>query len=220
MARVRPDPPRVPERHRPFVVGVTGGLGAGKSALCGFLRDEGLPVLDADQIARAVVAPGSPALAELTQAFGPGLITPAGELDRAALAARALADPAGQARLHAILHPPIRAAMAREVTALGERGARAVVIEAAVLLEGGGREFYDWIVVVVAPEALKVARAEGRGMLAAEARRRLSLQWPDERKAAAAHRVIVNDGTLADLAALAGRLAREIRAEAARQPAR
>ncbi len=174
------------ESGRPFVVGVTGGLGAGKSALCRFLRQLGLPVLDADQVARAVTAPASPALAELTAAFGPGLITAAGELDRAALAARALADPDGQRRLHAILHPPIRAALAREVAALGGAGERAVVIEAAVLLEGGGHEFYDWVVVVVAPEAMKVARAVERGMEAAEARRRLGLQWSDERKAAAA----------------------------------
>ena len=215
----RPGDPRVATDVRPFVVGVTGGLGAGKSALCRLLRERGLPVLDADQAARAVTAPGSPALAALTAAFGPGLITPAGELDRAALAARALADPDGQRRLHAILHPPIRAALAREVEALGRAGEGAVVIEAAVLLEGGGHEFYDWIVVVVAPEAMKVARAVARGMAAAEARRRLGLQWSDERKAAAAHRVIVNDGTLADLAAAAARLADEIRAEAARPPA-
>jgi dephospho-CoA kinase len=204
---------------RPFVVGVTGGLGAGKSALCGFLRRLGLPVIDADQVARTVTAPGSPALAELTEAFGPGLITPEGRLDRAALAARALGDLGGQSRLHAILHPPIRAALAREVAALGRAGKRAVVIEAAVLLEGGGHEFYDWIVVVVAPEAVKVARAVERGMPAEEARRRLDLQWPDERKATAAHRVIANDGTLADLAAAAERLAGEIHAEAARRPA-
>ena len=202
---------------RPLLVGVTGGLGSGKSTLCRFLAERGLPVIDADQVARAVSAPGSPGLAALAAEFGPGILDPQGALDRAALAACALGDPASQARLHAILHPRIRAAVAAEAERLGRAGHPAVVIEAAVILEGGEPEFYDLLVVVTAPDPIKIARAEARGMAAAEARRRLALQWPDERKAAAAHLVIANDGTLPDLEAAAERLAAVIRARTARR---
>ncbi len=198
------------------MVGVTGGLGAGKSTLCRLLADRGLAVIDADQVARAVVAPGSPALAELVQVFGREVLDARGALDRAALAARALANPTDQSRLHRILHPPIRAALAAEVARLGRAGEAAVVIEAALILEGGEPEFYDLLVVVTAPDPTKVERAAARGMAVAEARRRLALQWSDERKARAAHQVIANDGTLADLAAAADRLAAVIRATARR----
>lgn len=205
------------EGGRPLLIGVTGGLGSGKSTLCRLLAERGLPVIDADQVARAVSAPGSPALAALVAEFGPGILDPQGALDRAALAARGLADPKSQARLHQILHPPIRAAVAAEAERLGRAGHPAVVVEAALILEGGEPEFYDLLVVVVAPDAMKIARAEARGMPAAEARRRLALQWPDERKAAAAHQVIRNDGTLAELASAAERLTALIRARAARR---
>jgi dephospho-CoA kinase len=205
------------EGRRPLLVGVTGGLGAGKSTLCRLLAERGLAVIDADQVARAVSAKESPALAALVAAFGRGILDAEGGLDRAALAARALSDPASQARLHQILHPPIRAALATEAERLGRAGHDAVVIEAALILEGGEPEFYDLLVVVTAREAEKIARAEARGMPAAEARRRLALQWPDERKAAAAHQVIRNDGTLAELESAADRLVAVIRAAAARR---
>lgn len=200
--------------RRPFVVGVTGGLGAGKSTLCRLLAARGLEVVDADQVARQVTAPGSPALAEIERAFGPGLVDARGRLDRPALAARALGDPAGQARLHALLHPRIRAELAREVERRGRAGAEAVVIEATMILEGGHREFYDWLVVVVAAPEEKVRRAVARGMDPTEAERRLALQWSDEEKAAAADRVIVNDGSLDLLAAQAAELAEDIRTAA------
>jgi dephospho-CoA kinase len=200
--------------RRLLVVGVTGGLGAGKSTLCRLLAERGLEVIDADQVARQVTAAGSPALAEIERAFGSGLVDGEGRLDRPALAARALGDPAGQARLHAILHPPIRAELAREVERRGRAGAEAVVIEASMILEGGHREFYDFLVVVVATVEEKVRRAAARGMDPAEARRRLALQWSDEEKGAAADRVIVNDGSLDSLAAQAAELAQDIRTAA------
>lgn len=204
-----------PAPRRPLVVGVTGGLGSGKSTLCRLLAERGLAVIDADRVAREVAAPGSPVVAELARAFGGDVVLPDGRLDRAAVAARALADPAAQARLNAILHPPIRARLRAEVERLGRAGEAAVVVEAALILEGGHRPFYDLLVVVVAPEAEKVRRATERGMSTEEARRRLALLWPDERKAAAADRIVRNDGTLAELAAEADRLAAEIRAAAA-----
>jgi len=200
--------------RRPLTVGVTGGLGSGKSTLCRLLAERGLKVIDADQVAREVTAPGSPSLGELARAFGGDILDAAGRLDRALLAARALADPEGQARLHAILHPPIRERLKAEVERMGWEGAPAVVIEAALALEGGQRSFYDLLVVVVAPDAEKVRRAVARGMSAEEAERRLSLLWSDAEKMARADRVIRNDGSLAALAAAADELARDIRAAA------
>jgi dephospho-CoA kinase len=196
---------------------VTGGLGAGKSTLCRLLAARGLPVIDADQVAREVVGPGSPVLAALARAFGDDIVLPDGGLDRPRLAARALAEPALQARLNAILHPPIRERLAARVAELGRAGAAAVVIEAALILEGGHRAFYDLVVVVVAADDEKVRRAEARGMAGPEARRRLALLWPDAEKAAAADRVVRNDGTLAELELAADRLARDIREAAARR---
>jgi dephospho-CoA kinase len=202
---------------RPLVVGITGGLGAGKSALCRMLAERGFPVIDADRVARQVTAPGSPVLEELERAFGPGLVLADGHLDRAALASRALADPDGQARLNMLLHPLIRQRLADEVERLGGDGAEAVIIEAALLLESGNRAYYDLVVVVVADDTEKVRRAVARGMEAAEARRRLALLWPDPEKRSAAHRVVHNNGSLADLEAEADLLTDEIREAAARR---
>lgn len=204
------------ERGRPLVVGVTGGLAAGKSTLCQLLAAHGFPVIDADQVAREVTEPGSPHLAELTRAFGPEILTPGGRLDRQALAERALADAQGQARLNAILHPPIREKLEAEVARLGREGAPVVIIEATLALEAGHRSSYDLLVVVVAADEDKVKRAVGRGMSREEARRRLALLWPDAEKVAQADRVVRNDGTLAALAAVADELARAIRAAADR----
>jgi dephospho-CoA kinase len=208
----------VRRKRRPLTVAVTGGLGSGKSTLCRLLAERGLKVIDADQVARDVVAPGSPWLDELARSFGSEILDADGRLDRAALAARALADPAGQARLHAILHPPIREKLQAEVERLGEEGTPAVVIEAALALEGGQASFYDLVVVVVAPDAEKIRRAVARGMSAEEAERRLRLLWPDAEKMARADRVIHNDGSLPALAAAADELARDIRAAAADAP--
>lgn len=202
---------------RPLVVGVTGGLASGKSTLCRLLADRGLPVIDADQVAREVTAPGSPLLVELARAFGAEIITAEGGLDRPLLAARALTDRASQARLNSILHPPIRERLAIEVERLGREGAPAVVIEATLALESGNRAFYDWLVVVVAPDEEKVKRAAARGMSGEEARRRLALLWTDADKEAQADRVIRNDGSLAALAAAAEELGREIAAAVERR---
>jgi dephospho-CoA kinase len=198
------------------VVGVTGGLGAGKSTLCHLLSAQGFPVIDADRVAREMTEPGSPVLAELERTFGPGLVGTDGRLDRALLASRALADPAGQARLNAILHPRIRERLALEVARCERAGEPAVIIEATLILESGNRDFYDLLVVVVADDREKVRRAVRRGMDEEEAHRRLALLWPDGRKAEAAHRVIHNSGSLEELEAVARALAREIREAAAK----
>lgn len=198
-------------RSGPFRVGITGSLGSGKSALCGLLAARGFAVIDADLTSRAVTAPGSSALVELRAAFGDDIVTADGELDRAVLARRAFIDPSTRDRLQAILHPRIRAALAAAIGDLGRTGHEVVLVEAAMILEGGHRDSYDMLVVVTASEAAKLERAVSRGMDEAEAARRLALQWTDERKARAADWTVDNSGDLDDLAAAADRLAAGIR---------
>jgi dephospho-CoA kinase len=193
---------------------VTGGLASGKSTLCRLLADRGLKVIDADQVARALTEPGSPELELLVREFGSEIVDAHGRLDRRKLAALALADSGSQARLHAILHPPIRERLRAEVERLAGEGEAAVIIEATLALEAGNRSFYDVLVVVVARDEEKVKRAVARGMGEGEARRRLALLWPDARKAAQADWVVDNDGSLPALALAADRLASEIRARA------
>ena len=194
----------------PFKVGVTGSLGAGKSTLCRLLAAQGLAIIDADAVSRQVTAPGAPVLEQLVEAFGADIIDEQGGLDRARLAARALTDLAGRDRLQALLHPPIRQALAEAVRALGDGGHRVVVIEASMILEGGHQAFYDMLVVVTAPTELKLERAAGRGMATDEARRRLDLQWPDGRKTARADWVVENSGDRVALSSAAAELAAEI----------
>lgn len=203
--------PRSAERTGPFRVGVTGSLGSGKSTLCRLLAERGYAVIDADQTSRAVTAPGGPALEELQAVFGDDILNAAGELDRAVLARRAFIDPATRDRLQAILHPRIRAALAAAIDELGRAGHGVVVIEAAMILEGGHQDFYDMLVVVTAPQPAKLERAAERGMDRAEAARRLALQWSDDRKAAAADWVVENDDDRTALAREADRLSAGIR---------
>jgi dephospho-CoA kinase len=198
-----------------YVVGVTGSLGSGKSTLCRLLAGAGLAVIDADRVSRRVTAPATAATAELADAFGADLLDGGGRLDRRRLAARAFVDEASRDRLHALLHPHIRRALRAEVEALGAAGREVAIIEAAMILESGHRAFYDMLVVVTASERRKLERVIGRGMSEADARRRLALQWPDDRKAAAADWVVPNDGDLPALEAAAEKLVAEIRRRAA-----
>jgi dephospho-CoA kinase len=197
-----------------FTVGVTGSLGSGKTELCRLLAARGFAVVDADQISRDVAVPGSPVLAELAAAFGADIIDERGGLDRDLLARRAFVDHRQRDRLEAIVHPPIRRAIQQAVDELAAAGHRIVVVEAAMILESGRRAFYDMLVVVTAADQRKIERAVKRGLPAAEASRRLALQWSDERKTAEADWVVENDGELAALAGQADLLAAELRRRA------
>ncbi len=129
--------PPQPSAHAGRLIGLAGGIASGKSTVASHLASLGAPVLDADQLARAVVAPGQPALAAIASAFGAGFLTPDGALDRKALGTRVFGDPQALATLNAITHPAIRARVEDEVAALARRGARWVVYEAALLAEDG-----------------------------------------------------------------------------------
>ena len=163
-----------------FVLGLTGPTGAGKSAVAGMLAAAGLPVLDADKIAREVVEPGSPCLAALARAFSPDILRPDGTLDRKRLAALAFQDDASAKKLSAVTHPAI---IARSLARLQEweaAGCRAAVVDAPLLYESGMDAICGLVAAVIAPEDLRLKRILARdGITEQEARRRMAVQ-PDE----------------------------------------
>ena len=181
-------------------VGLTGGIATGKSTVAGLLRARGIPVVDADQLARDVVAPGTDGLAEVVARFGPGVLTAEGTLDRPALRAIVLDDAAARADLEAITHPRIRLATVEWLTAQSAAGAPVAVVEAALLVETGGYKFYDRVVVVTcAPHRQKQRLMHRNQIPSVEAERWLAAQLPLAQKEAVATDLIRNDGSLLEL---------------------
>jgi dephospho-CoA kinase len=184
--------------------GLTGGLACGKSSVAACWRSRRLPIIDADELAREVVARESDGLREIAEAFGPDVITEKGELDRKRLAARAFADVAERKKLEAITHPRITAASRARAAELERAGEPLACYEAALLVERGIAESFRPLVVVTAKEELQIARAVARGGIPAdEAWARLHAQAPVEQKAALADWVIANDGDVETLRARA-----------------
>jgi dephospho-CoA kinase len=182
------------------VVGLTGGIGTGKSTVGERLRARGVPVLDADQVARAVVAPGEPALAEIAAAFGPDALDDHGGLNRAAMRARIARDPAARRTLEAITHPRIQAETARWLAAQADAGHTVAVVEAALLVETGSYRLYPELVVVSCAPEVQVARVMARdGQTEAQARALLGAQLPLADKEAVATVILRNDGDRAAL---------------------
>ena len=185
----------------PYCVGLTGGIGSGKSTVAEMIRARGVPVLDADQLAREVVAPGEPALVEIAAAW-PGVLRPDGTLDRKALGAVVFADPAARARLEAITHPRIHERLERRARALEAAGHRLAFYEASLLVETGRHRDFDALVVVSAGEEQQIARAMARdGSTRLETEARLRAQMPLAEKRRAATHVIDNGGDLASTGA-------------------
>ncbi len=177
-----------------LVVGLTGGIGSGKSTVAERFAARGVPVIDMDAIARELTAPGRPALDEIAAAFGPDILEPGGGLDRAALRRKIFADPGARRRLEAILHPRIRAEVERR---LRELDVPYAVVVIPLLVESGQRDLVDRVLVVDAPEDLQVRRAMARdGIGADEARAVLAAQAGRRERLAAADDVIANDGGL------------------------
>jgi dephospho-CoA kinase len=178
-------------------VGLTGGIGTGKSAVAAILRDLGATVIDADEATRAVQAPGSAGLRRLVEAFGPGILTPAGALDRAALADIAFRDPAARERLNRIVHPLVREWMADRQREAAERGDPVVVLDIPLLFESRGADAFETVILVYAPEEVQRRRlVELRGMSEEQARSRIAAQMPIEEKRRLATHVIDNTGSL------------------------
>lgn len=205
---------------RPFLlVGLTGGIATGKSTVAAMFRNLGCPVIDADVLAREVVEPGEPALADIVREFGTGVLAPDGRLDRKALAAVVFADAGRRRRLEAITHPRIRERLASRLAALAGAGFGGVVIfDAAVIVESGAYRQMDRLVVVIADEATQLARLRARdGLDEEEARRRIASQMPLAEKAKLADHVIDNSG---DRAATEAQVCRVHAALMAEQQAR
>jgi len=185
-------------------IGLTGGIATGKSTVACMLRERGVPVVDADQLARDAVAVGSPALAQIHERFGDGVIQPDGSLDRAAMRTIVLADPAARADLEAITHPAIAALTIGWLSERAQAGEPVAVVEAALMVETGSYKHYDALLVVSSPPDLQLRRLMSRnGIDEAEARRWLAAQLPLSDKEAAADEVVMNSG---DIDALADRL--------------
>ena len=187
------------------VIGLTGGIGAGKSTVGAMLRERGVCVIDADRLAREVVAPPSPVLDALAERFGAGILRSDGQLDRAGLAAIVFADADALAALNAITHPAIAAAARDRVTDLGRRGWRWGVYEAALLVGHDLHPGLDLLVVVDAAERVRVRRVMARDRVAApDVLSRMAAQPRPEVLREAADLCVRNDG---DEAALLGAVA-------------
>lgn len=194
-----------------YMIGLTGGIGSGKSTVAALMRQRGFPVVDADQVARDNMEPGSPVLAAVAEEFGVDLLGPDGALDRAELARRAFASEEATQRLNAITHPAIRAESARRFAALEAAGERAAVYDMPLLAELGMDQDMDMTVVVdVNPEERVRRLVAHRGLDEADARNRIARQIPDAERRAAADVVLDNNGTEDKLAQQVDTLANRI----------
>ena len=194
-----------------LVFGLTGNIGTGKSTVARLFAERGVPVIDADQVARELVAPGTPGLAEVVARF-PAVLTASGELDRKALADRVFADAQERAALNAILHPRIGAEVRARLDRLAARGAPIAIYEAALIVENGLHHGLDGLIVVNAPVEEQIRRLRARdGMTEEEARARIRAQLPAQEKVKAADFVIENTGATELLRAQVARVADTLR---------
>lgn len=187
-----------------LLVALTGGIGSGKSTVAARFAEHGVPVVDADRIAREMVEPGQPALGELVARYGPGILREDGSLDRPALAAIVFADDAERTAVERITHPRVVARIAERLTELaaGWNGGQPplAVIDHPLLLETDQASRFDRVVVVTAPEPLRVTRlAEERGMDPGDAWARIAAQVDDDQRIAVADHVIDNSSGLSSL---------------------
>lgn len=196
----------------PFRIGLTGGIASGKSTVADLFARRGVPVLDTDRIARDVVEPGEPALAAVVAEFGRGILGSDGRLDRAALRARIFAEPEARRTLEAILHPAIRAELARR-SASADGPYQVLVIP--LLVEGGRIDLVDRVLVVDCPVEVQLERLRARdGETPESAAKILAAQASRDERLAAADDVIVNAGSPEELAAQVAALDFEYRKRA------
>jgi dephospho-CoA kinase len=193
-------------------VGLTGGIGSGKSTVGRLLADRGAVVVDADALARDAVAPGTPGFDAVVAHFGSAVLKPDGSLDRPALARVVFADPDERANLEAVVHPVVRLRIA-EVLAAHAGTDDVVVLDSPLLIETGAHADCDVVMVVTAPDDARVDRLVARGMDVADVRARIAAQMPLADKAALADVVVDNAGSPEDLAAEVGRLWDRLRAD-------
>lgn len=194
-------------------VGLTGGIGSGKSTVAEMLRARGVPIVDLDAIAHALCAPGEPGHRAIVQAFGPEVLAPDGRLDRARLRRRVFSDPEARAKLEAALHPSIRAEAERQLA--GVTGPYVVLVIPLLAEKPEWRDLLDRVVVVDCPEAVRIARVMRRnGMSMEEVRAILAAQASRAARLALADAVIDNSGSREDLERQVEALDRRLRGAA------
>ncbi len=183
------------------IYGLTGGIASGKSTVARLLREHGAHVVDADLLARSVVAPGSETLQEIEARFGPQIVLPSGELDRKALGALVFADTNARAQLDAITHPRIAKAGHDAMAALAEQGEALAFYEAALLVENNLQGDMHGLIVVAVPKGIQLQRLQARdGIDEDEAQARLDAQLPLADKLLVADFIIDNSGSQAETA--------------------
>ncbi|MBA3853652.1 MAG: dephospho-CoA kinase [Gemmatimonas sp.] len=185
-----------------LIVGLTGNIAAGKSAVAAGLAAHGAPIIDADLLAREAVAPGSAALSAIVERFGPQMLTPDGDLDRAALRQVVFRDASARQTLNAIVHPEVARLRAAAVERLRASGARLVICDIPLLFEVGLDREMDRIILVDAPAELRRERLmRDRGLSASDADAMIAAQMPAAEKRPRAHYIIENDSSREALAA-------------------
>jgi dephospho-CoA kinase len=182
-----------------LLVGLTGGIGSGKSTVARLLERRGAVVIDADQLARDAIARGTSGFDEVVRAFGPEIVGDDGDLDRSALATRIFSDPSQKATLEAIVHPEVARRFGERVETYRDTD-RVVVYVSPLLVELGLAPAFDVVVIVTASAHLRISRvASDRGLTPDEVRSRMATQATDEQRMEVADVLIDNDGTLAEL---------------------
>jgi len=185
-----------------YRIGLAGGMGSGKSEVAALLEEHGALVVEADAVARDMVAAGTDVLGELVGAFGDGILRDDGSLDRRALAEAAFASERTVAVLNAITHPPLVGELVRRAEELErENPDGLLVIAAALLVQWDVLDLFDTVLVVEAPVETRVERLVAGGFSEADARGRIASQLSDEEMSSAADEVITNDGSLEELRA-------------------
>jgi dephospho-CoA kinase len=195
-------------------VALTGGIGSGKSTVAALLAEHGAVVVEADQVAREVVAPGTPGAAAVIGRFGPSVVAADGTLDRPALARLVFADPAARADLDAIVHPLV---VERSASLMADAGPGAVVVyDVPLLVETGRQDEFDLVITVTAPLETRMARLAERGLRQDQAAARIDAQANDADRAAVAWAVVDNSGSVDHLSRQVSRLWLRILAERAK----
>lgn len=197
---------------RPLLVGLTGGIAAGKSTVGELLAEHGFRVVDADRLVAELYRPGEPGAQAVRQAFGDEMMTPEGGVDHQQVGARVFQDREARRRLESLIHPLVRERFREIAEAAPEP---VVVLEATLLVEAGYPPDFDHVVTVEAPVEIRLQRAVDRGNDLEDAKRRLAAQGDGARRRAEADVHIVNDGSLEDLEAKVDDLAQSLEAEAA-----
>lgn len=202
---------------KPITIGLTGGIGSGKSTAAKILAELGAPAIDADKVGHEIYQPGTPAYRELIDAFGEGILASDRTIDRRKLGPIVFADPAALKRLNAIVHPKMFARMGEMVAAMRRGGeTRPIVIEAAILIEANWQPLFDEVWLVTASRDRVIERVErDRGLKPEQTEARIRAQLSDDERRKYATSVIRNDGTLEELRAAVTRLWQDALARAA-----